>query len=277
MNKKMLATIAGIIFVASVLFMIPTAHATDGNVTVTVQLLASDGITALGGTPQYQIPGDWQWWTFGGGTTTATMEMLPQGYNFKVHYNHASASTSQDVSANNVVTFRTGKVTLQFSGTIQYNVPPDWQWWAFTKPSMEFLPGTYQFKFNGYQTTITVTAGSVVEKTIASIQVLKSNGQGQPGATAKWWDWGVNQYYSAPGTTDSQGILVILMDGKHTNVLIQPTYEAATSPFINQNPTINSFFGPWKMVSVTVQLKDNTGAIIAGATPTVYYLSLIHI
>jgi hypothetical protein len=96
------------------------------------------------------------------------MELLPQTYHFKVCYNHNCASKDQDVSKDQLVKFQTGMVTLQFSGTIQYNVPPDWQWWAFTKPSMEFLPGTYNFKSNGYQTTITVTAGSVVEKTIAS-------------------------------------------------------------------------------------------------------------
>ena len=156
MNKKMLATIVSIIFVASVLFMIPTAHADNGTVTVTMTLLSGDGTTELNGDAYYGT--DWQWQTFGGGTTTTTMEVLPLAYTFQVSYGGASQQLSQNVAKNPNVVFQTKLVTVKLlasNGVTELNGGAQYYasgWKTFgggtTTSTMELLPVTYTFQIS---------------------------------------------------------------------------------------------------------------------------------
>jgi len=163
-------------------------------------------------------------------------------------------------------------VTLWFSGTIQYYDGTRWQ--TFMKPTMTMSEGEYLFHFSDSQhppanITIAIT-GQFVEKTIAYIRLLKSDGiTGQQGATAQWWDYG-KPAQPVQGTTDSNGVLLCVMDGKHTDVLIDVTFEDATAPFKRQNPTTNSFY-IFQMTKVTVELRNHIGDIISETGTVVYY------
>jgi hypothetical protein len=236
---------------------------------VTMKVLASDGTTELAGTNAQYYTGTWL--MFDSGSTTSSMELLPGNYAFKVSYNGATQQKWQNVGTDPNVVFQTTRVTFHFSGDINYYFS---SWNTFTKPSMELLAGNYAFSFggSGYPTKQVWLSicGSVYEKTVAYIRVLKSTGSGQSGATATWWDWG-GPASAVLGNTDGNGVLLNFMDGSHTNVLVTVTYDDATSSFINQNPNSNSFF-VFQMVRVKVELRDNAGNLItSGPQPTVYY------
>lgn len=90
--------------------------------------------------------------TFGttGPGGTVSREMFPGNWRFDVEYKQTKDQKQQDVSVDPVVTFRTTKVTLIHSGAIRYRGnPSSGTFFDFTKPSMEMLPGTIKFDFQG--------------------------------------------------------------------------------------------------------------------------------
>ena len=123
---------------------------------VSMQLLASDGTTELTGTAEYYASG---WNTFGSGSTTTSMELLPTNYTFRVTYGGASVQKQQDVSSDPQVVFQTVAVHSDSETATQYYASG---WQTFTQ-DMELLPGDYPFRFSDGtpQTTFTLTAGEV--------------------------------------------------------------------------------------------------------------------
>jgi hypothetical protein len=106
---------------------------------------------------QYNAGG---WKTFGTGTSSTSMELLPLTYTFQVSYAGASQQLSQNVAANANVVFRTvqvhsdsGKCTSYFAGG----------WKTFTQ-DMELLPGTYAFRFSDRtkDTTYRLVVGAII-------------------------------------------------------------------------------------------------------------------
>jgi hypothetical protein len=129
---------------------------------VTVELLASDGSTQLSGTVQYYSAG---WRTFGGGTTTTTMELLPTSYartsyNFLISYAGASQQLGQNVTTNPLVRFQTVQVHSDSGKCTSYNAGNGWK--TFTQ-DMQLLPGTYTFRFSDgtTDTSYTLVIGAV--------------------------------------------------------------------------------------------------------------------
>jgi cellobiose-specific phosphotransferase system component IIC len=123
---------------------------------VTVKLLASNGVTELVGGAQYYAGG---WKTFGAGTTTTTMELLPLTYTFQISWAGARQQRRQNVGTNALVTFQTvqvhsdsGKCTSYYAGG----------WRTFTQ-DMELLPGSYKFRFSDgtKDTSYTLVVGAV--------------------------------------------------------------------------------------------------------------------
>ena len=123
---------------------------------VTMQLLASDGTTELTGTAEYYASG---WNTFGSGSTTTSMELLPTNYTFRVSYGGASIQKKQDVSSDPAVVFQTVVVHSDSETATQYYASG---WQTFTQ-DMELLPAAYTFKFSDGtpQTKYTLAAGGV--------------------------------------------------------------------------------------------------------------------
>ena len=123
---------------------------------VSMKLLASDGTTELTGKAEYYA-GSWN--TFGSGSTTTSMEMLPTSYTFRVTYGGANIQKKQDVSSDPAVVFQTGTVHSDSGTATQYYASA---WQTFTQ-DMELLPGDYPFRFSDGtpQTTFTLSAESV--------------------------------------------------------------------------------------------------------------------
>ena len=245
---------------------------------ITVKLQTCAGVGLSGGKVTYRgSVSSGTWFTFGttGSDGTVSKELFPGNWWFAVEYKQTKTEKQQDVGANPLVVFQTTKVTLYFSGNIRYRGnPSSGTLFDFTKPSMEMLPGTVRFVFNGpgypaVEQAIDIS-GCSLEKTIAYVRLRDSNGQGVAGATAVWWPYGGSST-AVPGATNSNGALIIVMPGRVTaNTAVALTYEDATQTKWQNNPSVNSFYD-FQLVTVTVELRDNTGALIAGASPVVYY------
>jgi hypothetical protein len=108
---------------------------------VTVKLLASNGVAELNGGVQYYAGG---WKTFGGGTTTTTMELLPVTYTFQISWAGASQQKSQNIGKDANVIFQTVQVHSDSGKCTSYYASG---WRTFTQ-DMELLPGTYKFRFS---------------------------------------------------------------------------------------------------------------------------------
>ena len=220
---------------------------------VTMKLLDSAGTTELSGGAQYYANG---WKTFGNGTTTTTMEMLPLTYTFQVSYAGASMQKSQNVASDPVVIFQATKVTLQFSGQIQYYAGG---WKPFNKPSMNLLPGTYTFKFDAYQMNITVS-GSEMTKSIVIAKLLNSSGGGISGGAAQYYDGG----WKVMGTTGSNGVLLYAIDGLKGTLSFIMTYGGA-SVEKSQNIATDSYV-VFQTTKVTMKLLgSNNNELNGGA------------
>ena len=218
---------------------------------VTMKLLGSTG--ELAGGAQYYANG---WKTFGNGTTTTTMEMLPLTYTFQVSYAGASMQKSQNVASDPVVIFQATKVTLQFSGQIQYYAGG---WKPFNKPLMNLLPGTYTFKFDAYQMNITVS-GSEMTKSIVIAKLLNSSGGGISGGAAQYYDGG----WKVMGTTGSNGVLLYAIDGLKGTLSFIMTYGGA-SVEKSQNIATDSYV-VFQTTEVTMKLLgSNNNELNGGA------------
>jgi hypothetical protein len=122
---------------------------------VTMKLLSSTN-TELNGGAQYYAGG---WKTFGGGTATATMELLPITYTFQVSWAGASQQKSQNVATNPNVVFQTVQVHSDSGKCTSYHASG---WRTFTQ-DMELLPGTYTFRFSDKtaNTSYTLVVGAM--------------------------------------------------------------------------------------------------------------------
>ena len=109
-------------------------------VLVTVKLLSSTNRELSGGA-QYYASG---WKTFGGGTTTTTMELLPVTYTFQISWAGASQQKSQNIGKDPNVIFQTVQVHSDSGKCTSYYASG---WRTFTQ-DMELLPGTYKFRFS---------------------------------------------------------------------------------------------------------------------------------
>jgi len=228
---------------------------------VTMKILASDGTTELPGTNAQYYPGTWL--MFDGGSTTSSMELLPANYAFGVTYNGKWEQKWQIIGSGPMedVIFHTTKVTLQFSGTINYHTGV---WNTFTKPSMELFQGTYPFQFDGYQTNI-VVAASNIEESIVVVKFLKSGGAGIAGGAAQYYDGS----WHAMGTTNGNGILIYEIPGLKGNLAFSMSYAGATTQKW-QNIKDDSIV-IFHTAPVTMKLLEHDGTTVLTGTGAQYY------
>jgi len=126
-----------------------------------VHLIDHEGNLLDGGMVQFGIGG---WPVVGhtgdNGTGKLFHEIFPGVYTYKLSYHHGNESLTQnvgDVGLPNPVIFQTGRLTILYNGVITSNTGG---WWTFPMPSVELLPGTYNFYFDGDgPTPVTIAAG----------------------------------------------------------------------------------------------------------------------
>lgn len=185
-------------------------------VNVSMDLLSSTGEVLVSEDAKYYASG---WKQFGDGITTASMELLPNNYPFKVYYKGGSNQKSQDVETDANVVFETGLVTMHLvssAGSILISDDAKYYasgWKTFgdrhTTASMELLPNKYPFKvyFAGglNQTSQQVNNGSEVEFATAEVSMsLQVDGIPQASTDAR--------YYAGGWKTFDSGITEISME-----------------------------------------------------------------
>jgi len=200
-----------------------------------------------------------------------SMETLPLTNRYRMTYLGATQEKQTDSAT---VTYQTTNVKLHFSGTITYQSGGSGPYNPFPKSpsSLELLPASYRFRFDGGYEWQTSISGSLMEKTIAYLRVLKSNGiTGQDGVTFIWQIHGSGLDQPVPGSTDSKGVLLHIMDG-YNNSLTRylPTYLGGVGPRRDPRPATESFVN-WQLINVTVKLTDVDNDVISDATPLVTF------
>jgi len=229
-------------------------------VLVTMKLLDADG-GELAGEGQYYASG---WKDFG--TTTATKELLPVSYTFKVSFGGSSMQKNQNVNIDPVVIFTGTAITLHFTGDIMYYASG---WKTFAKPTMNLLPGNYTFKFYNddnpaIQQSVTVE-GSEMEKTVAYVRLIDHSGNGLSGGTAKYY---LSGWKDIPGTTNSHGAVLALIDGNLGNTLFKMNYVGASKDK-SQNLGSDSFV-IFQTELVTFDLFESDGTTTLNGSSSYY-------
>ncbi|GEM_PF-2561193 len=179
---------------------------------VTMKLLASDNSTELAAVSKYNGAG---WKTFGTGTTTTTMELLPNNVKFRVEYGGLANEKYQDISSNPIVVFNTTMVTMkllasdnttELAGTTKYNGAG---WKSFgsgtSTTTMELLPNNVKFRIeygglaNEKYQDISVNPVVIFNTTLVTMKLL--NGTTELAGTSKYNGGGWKTFGSGTTTT----------------------------------------------------------------------------
>ena len=235
-----------------------------------VRLDDADGNPLDTGSASYYAGG---WRSVGSGSTSGgvvTQEMLPGSYSFAMSYN----GTRQQLDSvaisgpSTTVTFQTGRLTLAFSGGIQYS----WAqtgYSAFTKPTMEFLPGSVQLNLNsGYDwctpSLFTIAAGDHVTLSGIFAKLTGSGGLALAGGVATAYVGG----WQSVGTTGSNGVACAMFPGTLGNTAVAMAYNGSRQQITQYQPT-NSVY-TFGAADVTVKLEDASGNPLDTGTASYY-------
>lgn len=235
---------------------------------VTVKLQNADGNPLDTGNVQYFALG---WRTFGAGATVggeATHEMLPGEWSIQMRYKSGLQTKTATVSGTTtVVSFQTGRITLHFSGEIQY-----WgnnAWFVYQKPTEEFLPNTVRFYLDGQSSIksvdIDIAAGDKLVKSVILARLRDSSNQPIAGGVATAYVGG----WKTVGETNSSGWVAAAFDGGPLgNTSVKMTH-TGTSQQLTQHHATNSIY-LFKTIGVVVELIDSSGARIDTGSGSYY-------
>ena len=231
---------------------------------VSMKLLDSHG-AELAGDGQYYASG---WKTFGTTQTTATMELLPVNYPFRVSYGGASMQKSQNVGDDPIVIFNTVEVSMKLLDSHGAELAGDGQYYASgwktfgttqTTATMELLPVNYPFRvsYGGASMQKSQNVGDdpiVIFNTVeVSMKLLDSHGAELAGD---------GQYYASGwktfGTTQTTATMELLP----VNYPFRVSYGGASmqkSQNVGDDPIVI-----FNTVEVSMKLLDSHGAELAG-------------
>ena len=182
---------------------------------MTLRMETCDGTPIDGGVPAYGYGTNGGAWFFPGGNTGSSAsgeseaEIFPGTYSFRMQYK----ATTEFIYSYNfptdgaTVTWTTTKVTLNYAGAISYGGASGTSTW-FTKPSMELLHGTYNFKFFGAATVPLTFSDCTFGGVINFIKVLDHNGAPIAGAKARGGKGTSYFTWHVAGSTDANGLLI---------------------------------------------------------------------
>ncbi len=201
------------------------------------------------------------------GPGEAAGEVFPGTYDVDMQFRYGENTQTVVVTAGGgSTTFKTTNVAISYPNTLTYKkLGGSYAAW-YSQPSMEFLPGDYEFNFTGGG-TVPMTVGSCGSPIVLNAVFVKletSLGAGIAGATAKYYASG----WKTAGTTDANGFALVndpLISG-NTKFRVE---DAGLSNEKWQNISSNAIV-VFATELVTFDLEESDGDPIAGAT-TKYY------
>ncbi len=228
---------------------------------VAVQLQDADGNPLDTGNVSYYAGG---WHTVGdtsGGQVN--VEMLPGSYSFAMTYNHTREQRNGVAISGPTtnVTFQTGRLTAHFSESF------DWlnsEFYPFSQPTMEFLPGNINLDFQGCYVPLTITAGDHLVKSGILVKLSDSSGHPLAGGVASAYVHG----WHLVGTTTASGKTCAAFDGTLGNTAVAVVYKGSRQQ-ISQNEPTNSVYN-FQTANVVVQLRNSSDALSDTGTASYY-------
>ena len=199
-----------------------------------------------------------------GPSGTVTFYTFPATVKLRMSYNHNSMTLYPTIVAGtNEVDFQTTKVTLDYPGDIKSNMGGSW--WMFSKPSMDLLPGTYNFWFkngSGWYGPVAINvSGCAVSKVL--LRVVDENGNGVAGGKATpayGGSWGP----TLSGSTDANGYLLTDIPPGYSKIKMvvnQGSEEKTAAQLSASNYT-------WTTQILRIYLKDHAGSAITDQAGT---------
>lgn len=240
------------------------ANFTFRTAAVNVKLIDADGNALDTGSASYYAGG---WRSLGNTSNGAVaVQMLPGSYSFAMVYNGSRQqkdSIAIALPATDVV-FQTGRLSLYYSESISWY---SGGWHNFTKPTMEYLPGTQTFYFGPNPTCqlgIPIQSGDHLVKSVIVAKLTNSSGAPLAGGDASAYVGG----WRAIGTTNALGVTCQAFDGKLGNTAVAMVYNG-TRQQVSQSQPSNSIY-KFSTTNVTVELRDSTG-MLADTGSASYY------
>ena len=218
-------------------------------------------ITAMPGGTVAQ--GGGYWYTHGatGPTGTVSFYTFPGSIKVRMAYNYNSEERVPVaiVAGANNIDFQTTKVTFGYAGDIKSN--KGGSWWMFSKPSMDLLPGSYNFWFkngSGWHGPVMINVtGCDLAKSYVLLRLKDENGKGVPGGKATpayGGGWGA----TLPGQTDTGGELFAEIPAGYTKIKMvvnQGSAEQSLAQLTASNYT-------WVTEILRIWLNNHSGAPI---------------
>jgi hypothetical protein len=193
-------------------------------------------------------------------TGTVSFYTFPANIKLKMSYNHNNLTLYPTITAGtNEVDFQTTKVTFSYPGDIKSNMGGSW--WMFSKPTMDLLPGDYNFWFQDgsswYGPVTLSVSGCELSKGYVLLKMRDENGGGVPGGKATpayGGSWGA----MLPGVTDANGNLFAEIPPGFTKIKMvvnQSSTEQSTAQLLASNYT-------WKTEILRIWLNNHAGTTI---------------
>jgi surface protein len=236
-------------------------------VNVSMELQSSSGAFLLGEATEYNAGG---WTQFGSGTTSASMELLPTNYGFRLTFGGKTVSLNQDVSLDANIVFQTVNVSMELQSSTgafllgeatEYNAGGWTQFGSGTTiTTMELLPTNYNFRlsYGGKRITmkqdVSLDANIVFKTVLVSMELQSSTGASLLGEATEYNAGGWTQFGS--GTTSTS------MELLPTNYNFHLSY-GGKGISMKQDVSVDNLV-IFQTVNVIIELQSDSGQVLVG-------------
>ena len=184
----------------------------------------------------------------------ASIELFPGTFNLKAKRIYTAASQTVTLTASGTTTqveFNPTRVCFNYPGVVKYNDYGS-HWLTMTCGTYMF-PGTYKFRFDGVDQTLTI--GGCKVQGIAFVHAEYSTKAPIIGDDIYYYYWPIST--TLAGQTDGNGNLVILFSVPTPNIQFTIDH-LGVKQSITQNIQTNPFVN-FSTVKVTMKLQDHDG------------------